>query len=97
MLSAIFVSGGAAQLADPEAHVPDAEAVTDEVQELAGENDVPAVADADTKQLVQLNGLLQVVGGLLLAFGKLPRVAALLLAADDLEQTVQLDLSLIHI
>lgn len=88
MLSAIFVSGGAAQLADPESHVPVAEDVTGEVQELAGENDLSAVADADATQMVQLNGLVQVVGGLLLAFGKMPRLAALLLAGSLVPTTL---------
>lgn len=88
MLSAIFISGGAAQLADPASHVPQARSVTDEVQELADENDVEAVADADATQMVQLNGLVQVVGGLLLAFGKLPRLAALLLAGSLVPTTL---------
>jgi hypothetical protein len=38
--------------------------------------------------MVQLNGLVQVVGGLLLAFGKLPRLAALLLAGSLVPTTL---------
>lgn len=87
MLSAIFVTGGTQQLLDPDAHVPVAEDVTDEVQDLA-EGTAPTVADAQTRQLVQLNGLVQVVGGLLLAFGKLPRIAALLLAGSLVPTTL---------
>ena len=87
MLSAIFVSGGVQQLTDPESHVPIASEVTDEVQEAAA-GTVPQVAGADTTQLVQLNGLAQVVGGLLLAMGKLPRLSALLLAGSLVPTTL---------
>lgn len=87
MLSAIFVSGGVEQLTDPESHVPVAEDVTDEVKDVAADS-VPQVNEVETKQLVQLNGLAQVVGGLLLAFGKLPRLAALLLAGSLVPTTL---------
>ena len=82
MLSAIFVTGGAQQLMDPDGHVPAAgdalEPVTDAV---------PA-ADPTATQLIQLNGLAQVIGGLLLAAGKLPRLAALLLAGSLVPTTL---------
>lgn len=81
MLASIFVKGGLAQLTDPEGHVPVARDVTDPVLD-AAEDAVPQAADAEAKQLVQLNGAAQVLGGVLLALGKLPRVAALLLAGS---------------
>lgn len=87
MLSSIFVSGGIAQLTDPESHVPAARDVTDAVQDAAA-GTVEEVADADAVQLVQLDGLVKTVGGLLLAFGKLPRLAALLLAGSLVPTTV---------
>lgn len=87
MLSAMFVNGGVQQLTDPESHVPVAKPVTDELQD-AAEGTVPQVADADAVQLVQLNGVVQVVGGLLLATGKLPRLAALLLAGSLVPTTL---------
>ncbi len=87
MLSAIFVSGGVAQLTDPEGHAPVARDVTEPLLDAADEADVE-VPDADTTQLVQLNGLVQVVGGLLLAAGKLPRLAALLLAGSIVPTTL---------
>lgn len=87
MLSAMFVSGGVQQLSDPESHIPIAKDVTEPLQE-AAEGTVPQVADADATQLVQLNGLVQVLGGLLLAAGKLPRVSALLLAGSLVPTTL---------
>ncbi len=87
MLSAIFVSGGVAQLTDPEGHAPAAREVTDPLLDAADEADVE-IPDASTTQLVQLNGLAQVVGGLLLAAGKLPRLAALLLAGTLVPTTI---------
>lgn len=87
MLSAIFISGGAQQLLDPEGHAPVAQDVTEPLQD-AAEGTAPAAAGASTEQMVQLNGLVQVVGGLLLAFGKLPRIAALLLAGSLVPTTL---------
>ena len=87
MLSAMFVSGGVQQLSDPESHVPIAKGITEPLQE-AAEDTVPQVADADAVQLVQLNGLVQVLGGLLLAAGKLPRLSAMLLAGSLVPTTL---------
>lgn len=87
MLSAIFVSGGVEQLTDPASHVPIAKDVTEPVQDAAADV-VPQAAGADAEQLVQLNGLAQVVGGLLLAIGRLPRLSALLLAGSLVPTTV---------
>lgn len=87
MLSAIFVSGGVAQLTDPAGHAPVARDVTQPLLDAAADSDVDVPA-TDTTQLVQLNGLAQVVGGLLLAAGKLPRLAALLLAGTLVPTTL---------
>ena len=83
MLASIFVTGGIAALQDPEGHAPVARDVTDPLQEAA-----PALDQASTTQLVQLNGIAQVVGGLLLAWGKAPRLAALLLAGTLVPTTL---------
>ena len=82
MLSAIFVSGGFQQLNDPGSHVQPARNVTEPLL------DAPATPDASTIQLVQLNGLAQVIGGVLLAIGRLPRLAALLLAGSLVPTTL---------
>ena len=83
MLASIFVLGGATALMDPEGHAPVAENVTDPLQESS-----PTLDQASTGQLVQLNGAAQLLGGLLLALGKLPRVSALLLAATLVPTTL---------
>lgn len=82
MLSAIFVSGGAQQLTDPASHVARARDVTEPLL------DTPAAPEVSSVELVQLNGLAQVLGGLLLATGRLPRLAALLLAGSLVPTTL---------
>lgn len=82
MLSAVFVTGGAQQLTDPGAHLAPARTVTEPLL------DEDASSDLRELQLVQLNGLAQVVGGLLLATGRLPRLAALLLAGSLVPTTL---------
>jgi uncharacterized membrane protein YphA (DoxX/SURF4 family) len=44
--------------------------------------------DLDTKQLVRINGAVQVVGGAMLATGRLPRLAALALATSLVPTTI---------
>lgn len=83
MLSSIFVIGGANALMDPEGHAAVARDVTDPLREAS-----PALDQASTVQLVQLHGVAQVLGGLLLALGKLPRLAALLLAGSLVPTTL---------
>lgn len=83
MLSSIFVIGGANALIDPEGHAAVAQDVTDPLQDAS-----PTLDQASTVELVQLHGIAQVVGGLLLAFGKLPRIAALLLAGSIVPTTL---------
>lgn len=83
MLASIFVAGGAQQLLDPEGHAPVARNVTEPLQEAA-----PELDNASTTQLVQLNGAAQVLGGILLALGKMPRLSALLLAGSLVPTTL---------
>lgn len=87
MLASIFLVGGAQQVADPEGHAPVAVDVTDAVRD-AAVGTAPAVANASTTELVRLNGIAQVVGGLLLVLGRLPRLAALLLAGSLVPTTL---------
>lgn len=83
LLSSIFLVGGANALMDPEGHAAVAVDVTDPLQEAS-----PTLNQASTVELVQLNGIAQLVGGLLLALGKLPRLAALLLAGTLVPTTL---------
>lgn len=87
MLSAIFVTSGSQQLTDPGSHVAAARDVTEPLQDAAA-GVVPEAGTPDTEQLVQLNGLAQVIGGLLLALGRLPRLSALLLAGSLVPTTL---------
>ena len=74
MLSGMFVIGGIDALRNPETKASKAE----DVAPLAEPLGLPT----DPVALVRINGAVQVVAGSLLAFGKLPRLSALALAAS---------------
>ena len=75
MLAGIFVYGGVDALRHPQAKAAVAGDVATAVAEPLGLPD-------DAVTLVRINGGVQVIGGALLAFGKLPRLASLALAAS---------------
>ena len=79
MLGAIFVAGGARALVKPEYHAPQAKQVTDWITPVL-ERANPRLP-TDTRTLIRFNGLVQVVGGLLLVRSQARRPAALALAA----------------
>ncbi len=81
MLASIFVVGGLDAVRNPDSKVKSAEAVT---RPLA--NKVSAL-DQDTRDLVRLNGLVQVGAGLLLASGRFRRLAALALIGSIIPTT----------
>jgi putative oxidoreductase len=81
LLAGMFVYGGLDAYRNPEGKVPRAEKVAPDVAGLVG-------IDADTEQLVQFNGLVQVVAGLTLAFGVFPRLSALALAGSLVPTTL---------
>jgi len=83
MLASMFVAGGIDALRDPSGKAPAAADVAEPVKDA-----VPALGTASNEELVQLNGIVQVVGGLLLAFGKMPRISALLLAGSLVPTTL---------
>ena len=80
LLAAMFVSGGLDALQHPDSKVPRAEPVTDKIAET-----VPL--PGDTATLVRVNGAVMVAGGVLLATGKLPRLASVALAASLIPTT----------
>jgi uncharacterized membrane protein YphA (DoxX/SURF4 family) len=82
MLAAMFVSGGIDSLRNPEQKAKVAADVATTISE-----PFDSLPD-DPVALVRLNGALQVAGGVLLALGKLPRVAALLLAGSLVPTTI---------
>lgn len=79
LLSAIFVVNGARAAARPAPFAPRAKRVTDRVGPLLQKAHPSLPSDAET--LVRLNGVAQAVAGLMLATGRFPRPAALVLAA----------------
>lgn len=81
LLAASFVSGGVDTLRNPGPRVETAETVAPRVAE-----PLPLPKEAD--QLVKINAAVQVVGGLLLAIGRLRRLAAVALAASLVPTTV---------
>ena len=81
LIAGMFVYGGLDAYRNPEGKVPRAEKVAPDVAALVG-------IAADTEQLVQFNGLVQVVAGTALAFGVLPRLAALTLAGSLVPTTL---------
>ena len=81
LLSGIFVSSGWDAAARPELKVKQAEAVTAPIIRVLH-------LDTDTEQLVRVNGTVQVVAGLMLAGGVLPRIAAGTLAVSLVPTTL---------
>jgi putative oxidoreductase len=81
MLAAIFVGSGIDSLRDPKPRVEKARVVTSKLADAAGLPDNP-------EQLVKVNAGVQVAAGLLLAIGRLPRVAALALAGSIVPTTL---------
>lgn len=83
MLASFFVVNGAKAAANPDPLVPDAEPIARKVVPLAQRVAPPSVANyvpEDTKALVRLSGIAQVLGGLGLASGLGRRPAAGLLS-----------------
>lgn len=72
LLAAIFISGGLAALRDPQSHKEAAEPVVNTLAD-------PLGLPRDTEMMVRANGAAMVLGGALLALGKMPRVSSLLL------------------
>jgi putative oxidoreductase len=81
MLSSMFISGGMNSLKSADYLAKRAEPVTDKVAPVVEQASWLPVS-LDSKQMVQLNGAVHLVGGALLAMGKVPRLAALALAAS---------------
>ena len=81
LLAGMFIYGGLDAFKNPSGKTPRAEKVAPTIADVVG-------IDADTEQLVQLNGAVQVAAGITLALGILPRVSALLLAVSLVPTTL---------
>jgi uncharacterized membrane protein YphA (DoxX/SURF4 family) len=85
LLASMFVVGGIDSLRTAPAKADAAEPVTDRVVPLL-QKVVPQLPD-DPTTLVRINGAAQVVAGLALATGRMPRLSSLVLAATLLPTT----------
>ncbi len=81
MLASMFVVGGVNALRNADAHAAAAKPVADKLVPLAKKAVPQAPIPSDTKTLVRINGVAQVVAGLTLATGRAPRLSATVLAA----------------
>jgi uncharacterized membrane protein YphA (DoxX/SURF4 family) len=86
LLSGIFLASGIKALAGPGGLVPRAKRVTDPMAPMLEKIDLRLPTDPET--LVKINGVIQVGGALLLAFGHFTRPAATLLAASLIPTTI---------
>ena len=86
LLSGIFLASGVRALTKPEGLVESARPVTDRVGPLLHKADPRLPTEA--RSLVQINGAVQLGGGLLLATGHLTRPAAALLAGSLIPTTL---------
>jgi putative oxidoreductase len=82
MLASLFVVGGVHTLRNVDMHAQRAKPVTDKLTQMADKLAPNAPVPHDEKTLVRINGVTQVVGGLMLATGRMPRFAALALAGS---------------
>jgi uncharacterized membrane protein YphA (DoxX/SURF4 family) len=89
MLASMFVVDGIDEVRNAAALAPKAQAVTDKVAPLIAQRvptSVPLPADATG--WVRLNGVVKVGAGLMMATGRLPRLAALTLAVTMVPSTL---------
>lgn len=79
LLATTFISGGVRAMLHPDASVPAATPIVDRIAPRIKR--VAPWAPTDPATLVRVNAGVQVLGGLLLASGKAPRIGAVVLAA----------------
>src|SRR3954454_12883479 len=81
LVAGMFVYGGLDAFRNPAGKVPRAEKVAPDIADLVG-------VDADTEQLVQITGAVQIGAGITLALAIFPRLSALLLAGSLVPTTL---------
>ncbi|WP_307831876.1 DoxX family protein [Prauserella cavernicola] len=87
LLASIFISGGINALRNAEGHAQAAAPLVDKT--VAPQADaLPEQVPTDPVTLVKVDAAVKIAGGALLAFGKLPRVASLLLLGSLVPTTV---------
>jgi putative oxidoreductase len=88
MLASMFINGGINSLRHSEALADRAAPVTEKIEPVVDSATQSLPFSLDSKQLVQVNGLIHVVGGAMLATGRVPRLSALALAATLVPTTL---------
>ncbi len=81
MLSSMFITGGVNSLKNSDYLARQTKPVTDKLGPAVDRVTERLPFQLDSKQMVQLNGVVHVVGGFCLATGRAPRLSALALAA----------------
>jgi uncharacterized membrane protein YphA (DoxX/SURF4 family) len=81
MLAGMFIAGGLDSVRRPAAKLPRAEPVIEPIEHATG-------LQADPVDLVRLNGIVQVGGGVLLATSTVPHLAAFALACSLVPTTI---------
>ncbi|MFF5985750.1 DoxX family protein [Prauserella flavalba] len=87
LLASIFISGGINALRDPEGHAQAAKPLVDQTVAPKAES-LPDQVPTDPVSLVKVDAAVKIVGGTLLALGRLPRVSALMLLGSLVPTTV---------
>jgi putative oxidoreductase len=88
MLASMFINGGINSLRNSEYLAERSAPVTTRLEPIVNKATQSLPVSLDSKQMVQLNGLVHVVGGAMLATGRMPRLSALALAATLVPTTL---------
>lgn len=83
LLAAAFIANGVDTLLHPKSKVDGAKQLLDKAQEVT-----PSAPSVDPVLFVQAEGALKVGAGMMMAFGRAPRLAATVLAVDLIPSTV---------
>jgi putative oxidoreductase len=88
MLASMFISGGINSLRNSDHLAARAAPVTERLAPVVNTATQSLPFTLDSKQMVQLNGIVHVLGGAMLATGRVPRLSALALAASLVPTTL---------
>jgi putative oxidoreductase len=86
LLAAVFIKGGIDTLLNPEPRVSMVAPKVAQAQDLIGDK-LPPQAPTEPEQLVRIDAGVKIGAGVLLALGKFPRIASLLLAGSVIPTT----------
>jgi putative oxidoreductase len=87
LLAAVFIKGGIDTLLNPEPRIGMVAPKVAQAQDVLGDK-LPPQAPTEPEQLVRIDAGVKIGAGVLLALGKFPRIASLLLAGSVIPTTV---------